>query len=172
MPGFALQLVRGVRLRLPQPWSLRFGQLTHLRGVVTDAATRRHFAEEALIEHLVTSGAPLRAVGPGLSERVIEIPWVVRRLSAGADRVLDVGTAYAPTVYHRLLVRHAGHVQAVDLAPCGIPGLPSCVADIRALPFESQSFDVAACISTLEHIGLDNSTYGIESGGSGDVAAA
>jgi SAM-dependent methyltransferase len=34
------------------------------------------------------------------------------------------------------------------------------VADVRDLPFEEASFDLAVCLSTLEHVGLDNSVYG------------
>jgi hypothetical protein len=36
------------------------------------------------------------------------------------------------------------------------------VADVRELPFEEASFDLAYCISTLEHIGRDNSVYAVE----------
>ena len=36
-------------------------------------------------------------------------------------------------------------------------------ADLRALPFEAESFDLVLCISTLEHVGLDNAVYGLSS---------
>ena len=31
--------------------------------------------------------------------------------------------------------------------------------DIRTMPFKDNAFDVITCISTLEHIGLDNTSY-------------
>ena len=34
------------------------------------------------------------------------------------------------------------------------------VADVRRLPFPSRSFDVVFCVSTLEHVGADNTRYG------------
>ena len=43
------------------------------------------------------------------------------------------------------------------------------MADVRNLPFADDSFDVAICISTIEHVGMDNADYGIESGGAGDI---
>jgi SAM-dependent methyltransferase len=33
-------------------------------------------------------------------------------------------------------------------------------ADVRDLPYADETFDVVTCISTLEHVGMDNSRYG------------
>ena len=35
-------------------------------------------------------------------------------------------------------------------------------ADVRELPFESDTFDLALCVSTLEHVGADNTGYGLQ----------
>jgi SAM-dependent methyltransferase len=97
-----------------------------------------------------------------MTERVIEIPWVFRRVAARDGRVLDVGTAHALDVYRRLLRRlPAGELHLVDLAPFDFEVAEAFVhqADIRALPFPAGFFDATLCISTLEHIGLDNSEY-------------
>jgi SAM-dependent methyltransferase len=153
---------------------MRFAQLVYLPKILAGhEPTRRTFTEEATIGRLATSTEPLAGAGEGLSERVIEIPWVIRELaSAGGHlRVLDIGTAFAPDAYRWLLVRLDHTVEVVDLASADLPGIKSHVADVRSLPFASASFDVATCISTLEHIGLDNDHYGIESGGDGDVQA-
>lgn len=164
---------RSLRLSLPQPWSRRLGQLAYLHRLAHgDGDTRMAFAEEALIEQVVTRDLVLDGIGVGLSERVIEVPWVLRSLPADPGRrVLDVGTAFAPVVYKRLLLRQPHTIEAVDLADVGIPAFKSHVADVRDLPFEAGSFDVATCISTLEHIGMDNAHYNIQSGGGGDVDA-
>src|SRR5581483_12486077 len=47
------------------------------------------------------------------------------------------------------------------------------VADVRSLPVEDGAFDLAFCISTLEHIGRDNDVYAIDAprSGEGDLAA-
>jgi hypothetical protein len=134
--------------------------------------TRVAFAEEALIDRLMASEQPLSAVGAGLSERVVEIPWVLRSLPPHpSTRVLDVGTAFAPTIYKRLLMRQPQAIEAVDLGDVDVPSIPSHVADVRRLPFAAGTFDVVTCISTLEHIGMDNERYSIDSHGGGDIEA-
>ena len=164
---------RWLRLRLPQPWSKMIGQLAYLPKILSGHGdTRRDFGEEAIIERLAKGRAPLERVGVGFSERVVEIPWVMRRLAGGrGSRVLDIGTAFSPMVYKRLLLRQPHTVEVADLAEVDIPGLSSHVADVRRLPFAADSFDVAICVSTLEHIGMDNTQYSVESGGAGDVSA-
>jgi Methyltransferase domain len=168
-----VRLFRRLRLRLPQPWSGIVGQLAYLpRLLVGDPDTRRAFDEERLIERIVREAQSPANVGVGLSERVVEIPWVARQLAAEPPgRVLDVGTAFAPMVYMRLLVRLPHVVEVADLVQAEIPGLRSRVADVRNMPFASGHFDVAVCLSTLEHVGMDNARYDIPSGGGGDVEA-
>ena len=89
-------------------------------------------------------------------ERAIEIPWCLARYD-GERRVLDVGTANAiPAYVDGLRALDAPELVTVDLAePADV------VADVRSLPFEDGSFDLAFCVSTLEHVGLDNSVYGL-----------
>jgi SAM-dependent methyltransferase len=172
--SIAKKIFRRIRLRLPQPWSRRFAQFVYLPKILAGhEPTRRTFTEEATIERLAASSEPLDGVGAGLSERVIEIPWVIRDLARQdrPQRILDIGTAFAPDAYKWLLVRLQHSIEVVDLAVTDLPGVMSHVADVRELPFPSGSFDVATCISTLEHIGLDNDHYGIRSGGDGDVQA-
>lgn len=158
---------------MPQPWSVRLGRAVYLPKLLArHEPTRRTFDEERLIEHLVDNpGTPLKRLGAGLSERVIEIPWSLRALERTERRlrILDVGTAFAPTAYKRQLIRLPHAVEAVDLARARLPGISAHVADVRNLPFADAHFDFALCISTLEHIGLDNAHYGVESGGDGDL---
>src|SRR6185437_514169 len=92
----------------------------------------------------------------------------------GEPRVLDVGYAFAEPAYlEGLTALGAAEVVGVDLAESEVPGLRSVVADVRELPFESGSFEVAFCISTLEHVGRDNAVYSVEAKHEedGDVAA-
>jgi SAM-dependent methyltransferase len=46
------------------------------------------------------------------------------------------------------------------------------VADVRDLPFERGSFELAFCISTLEHVGRDNAVYSVETRREADGDAA
>src|SRR5207247_9153965 len=123
-------------------------------------AARREFAEEGALARLAAGSEPLPGIGCGLSERVVEIPWVLRHLAGSrSDRVLDVGTAFSPMVYKWLLVRQPHTIEAADLAAVDIPGISGHIADVRRLPLASDSFDVAICLSTLEHIGMNNAQY-------------
>jgi SAM-dependent methyltransferase len=106
-------------------------------------------------------------------ERQIEIPWVLSRVGR-ARRVLDVGYAYAREPYLEALVALAvDELVGVDLAERDVPGMRSVVADLRALPFDDGAFDVVLCVSTLEHVGWDNSIYGqsVEQDSSGMLTA-
>ena len=101
------------------------------------------------------------AAPAGTDERAIEIPWALARLPVGA-RVLDVGYAFAEPAYLAALVSAVPEgVVGVDLAEVDVPGLRGVVADVRELPFERGSFDAALLISTLEHVGRDNTVYGL-----------
>jgi Methyltransferase domain len=97
---------------------------------------------------------------PGTDERPIEIPWVLSRY-AGEARVLDAGYAFAEPAYLAGLTGLGAAVTGVDLVTVDVPGITSVQADLRRLPFPRGSFDLAIAISTLEHIGRDNSQYGL-----------
>ena len=97
----------------------------------------------------------------GTDERVIEIPWVLSRLGA-SGRVLEVGYAFAETAWLGALLRAGVELVGVDLATRDVEGMETVEADVRELPFPDRSFDQALLVSTLEHVGADNSIYGLE----------
>jgi len=109
-----------------------------------------------------TGARPRGLVAPGgTDERLVEIPWCLSRY-AGERRVLDAGYAFAePSYLAGLVSLGIPELTGVDLAEAAVPGVNRVVADLRELPFQDGSFDLAFCISTLEHIGLDNQVYGL-----------
>lgn len=100
----------------------------------------------------------------GPNERCIELPLavdVVDPFQPGA--VLDAGSALngviqqfplTASVLH--LTQHIGSEQLVAEQPVSFVS-----GDIRRMSlFADHAFDRTVCISTLEHVGLDNETYG------------
>ena len=98
---------------------------------------------------------------PPADERVIEIPWVLSRLGTG--RVLEVGYAHAERAYLAGLIGAGVELVGVDLTFAEVVGMETVEADVRELPFADRSFDQVLLVSTLEHVGADNTMYGIAS---------
>jgi hypothetical protein len=163
------QLWRLVLRRDPDPETLdrlRRGEVSRAR-LVREIVESREFERIELLDdglararaERARNGRPRELRAPGWSdERAIEIPWCLAR-HHGDRRVLDVGTANAiPAWVEGLHALDAAELVTVDLAePADV------IADVRSLPFEDGSFDLAYCVSTLEHVGLDNSVYGLGS---------
>ena len=142
----------------------RAGLLAELVGNAEHARIRQlDDAVAAALAARERKERPRRLSGPPwLDERIVEVPWVLARLGTGT--VLDVGYAFAEPAYLAALVR-AGceRVVGVDLAGREVPGLEPVVADVRELPFDDATFDQALVVSTLEHVGADNTGYGVSS---------
>jgi len=154
---------------------LREGTLSRA-ALLQELVESEEFARVRLLDDAVAHAAGLRraprpVAGPARpraltapaesDERPIEIPWCLARYD-GEARVLDAGYAFAEPAYLAGLVAlDAREVVGVDLVEATVPGLRSVVADLRELPFHAGSFDLALCISTLEHVGLDNTVYGL-----------
>jgi SAM-dependent methyltransferase len=136
--------------------------------LVRELVESREFAEAARLESLVreavaTGEFPLRQepAWPETTERVVEMPWVLSRYR-GERRVLDIGYAYALDVYLAgLLSLPAGEVHGIDMAESPISSIRRVQGDVRRTPYRDGSFDLVLCVSTLEHIGRDNTRYGI-----------
>jgi ubiquinone/menaquinone biosynthesis C-methylase UbiE len=108
--------------------------------------------------------------GFGSSERAVEIPWCLNRVGE-AETVLDVGTAHADLEYLRALAQpQTRQLYGIDLAQSqpviGVDNsgreytiLTAVRGDVRSAPFADNSFQLILCISTLEHVGMDNTRY-------------
>ncbi|MBL0742456.1 class I SAM-dependent methyltransferase [Chryseolinea lacunae] len=108
----------------------------------------------------------VKNTGVGLDERIIEFPWIINHLRREASELLDAGS----TLNHDYILDHPLLAQK-KLSICTYnPEMPSFTErrisyvydDLRHLPFRDQHFDEAVCISTLEHIDMDNSMYGYD----------
>jgi len=101
--------------------------------------------------------------GFGIDERVVEYPWMYASLPIGGGRVLDAGSVlnYDFLVAHPVIRTKTLHI--LTLVPEGhchcVHGVSHIYADLRSIPIASDYYDVVACISTLEHIGMDNTSF-------------
>jgi SAM-dependent methyltransferase len=98
--------------------------------------------------------------GARLDERVIEYPWVLSRLPTGGGLLLDAG---ATLNYAQILAQPAvveKQTVIVTLAPSSYMQRKATVSylfnDLRNLLIRDAVFDAVVCISTLEHIGMNN----------------
>lgn len=174
-------LYRLVLRREPEP-----AALARSAGMLADGTLSRatllaelvgdeEFARVRSLDDAVAYAAWARGAGerprelraPRGDERPIEIAWCLSRYR-GEPALLDAGYAFAEPAYQAALVRlGAGRLVGVDLARAEVPGLEPVEADLRRLPFAAREFDVVLCISTIEHVGLDNERYGIAADGGG-----
>ncbi|HXJ63160.1 MAG TPA: hypothetical protein VNN79_05355, partial [Actinomycetota bacterium] len=176
--AFVDLLYREILRRPAEPEALRhahaemaFGGKLTRAGLARRLFTSREFQEVLTVEQILRERAhssnPFtipqgeRLDAPNTTERVVEIPWMLSRYE-GESRVLDTGYAFASGVYlSALLDLGIPSLHGADLAVLSVPGMHRVRADLRGLPYQSGSFDLIYCISTIEHVGFDNTRYGL-----------
>jgi SAM-dependent methyltransferase len=130
----------------------------------------RTLADPALLETFRTRGRLPPAYGVRLDARAVEIPWALARLGAAPGNLLDAGSS----LNHDFAVRHCQRagwkLHILTLAPewrsFWEEGVSYVYGDLRRSVFGDGVFDAVICISTIEHVGMDNSLY------AGDASAA
>jgi len=123
-------------------------------------------AKKTAICQAIDSGLPSEKkdypekFGVQIDERIVEYPWVFSQLPAEPGMVLDAGSA----LNHEFLLDRAplnkAQLSIMTLAPekrCFWKKSISYVfGDLRLPYFNAAAFDVVVSVSTIEHIGLDN----------------
>jgi SAM-dependent methyltransferase len=104
-----------------------------------------------------------RGCGFRLDERIIEYPWLFSRLPAGEGRLLDAGSTLN---FEFLLEQPALGKKKIDICTLAPEqhcywrkGISYVYEDLRALPYRDEVFDWIVCLSTIEHVGMDNALY-------------
>jgi SAM-dependent methyltransferase len=126
--------------------------------------SKRHAIEKAIDRRAIIPGKHLQAgFGIAVDERIVEYPWLFGHMSAlgrAAPRILDAGSI----LNHDFILKRApfkgSDLTIMTLAPekyCQwYDGFSYVYGDLRDTFFKDQTFDVVICVSTIEHIGLDN----------------
>lgn len=118
--------------------------------------------DEEMIRKFKNSSLLPRGYGINLDERVVEYPWVLSRISASQGKnLLDVGSVLNHKVILNSKMLRDKKITIINLAPeeDRFTGISYVTGDARKLPYDDNHFDLITCISTLEHIGLDNRRY-------------
>jgi SAM-dependent methyltransferase len=136
------------------------------------ALVSRELHNAAALERFRVSEPLPQGYGAGANERVVEIPWLLAHEPRG--RMLDAGSALNHSDYLDRLQPSVEELHIVTLTYEGTAhperGISYVYADLRALPYRDAYFDTVASISTLEHIGMDNTGYGSDSVRASDPA--
>lgn len=102
--------------------------------------------------------------GVGLDERVVEFPWLFAQGLRG--RTLDAGSALNHEHIVDRALQEVDQLHIVTLEPEEFAFTARRVsyvyADLRDLPYRDGCFDTVVCLSTLEHVGMENERYGVQ----------
>jgi SAM-dependent methyltransferase len=174
---------RGLARELIEELHPNSGPAKHEIRAIEDGVLRKSMLEalvgerEEAVLNLIRSGtvhwdAPLgKKLGKlaGMDERVVELPLAWEVLAPDTPgRALDAGCAlnlgYLKDELRGSAVSVTHFTQSGDQeTPWFDGGRSSYVfGDLRSLPFKRGHFDRVLCISTLEHVGMDNTRYGAE----------
>ncbi len=164
------------RLRRANPQGDLKSLVRGLDDLVTRKAVKRlcrTLREAAILEALrqgslswSTSLSREAKYGQGMDERVVEIPLACE--VAAFDRpgkLLDAGSALNLAYIHDFVGTPACHVvhftQSSTKEYFGPVGdrFSYVYGDLRSLDFRDGTFDRVVCLSTLEHVGMDNTRY-------------
>ncbi|MDP3775470.1 MAG: hypothetical protein Q8Q85_14520 [Gemmatimonadales bacterium] len=103
---------------------------------------------------------------PELDERVVELPWVYGKLAKRpGGRLLDVGSTLNTPFHIEQLRGRFAEIAFLNPYPddgyrSAVPGVSYVPRDARDPGLLAASFGQVTCISTLEHVGCDNTLYG------------
>jgi len=131
-----------------KPWS--WGYHAYKEKVMDDALASGVFNTKAL---------PSR-YGFRIDERIIEYPWLLSRLPSATGKILDAGSIlnYELIVSHPLIAGKKLFIST--LAPETVcfweKGISYVYEDLRETCYRDNFFDWIICLSTIEHVGFDN----------------
>lgn len=145
--------------RLKSRIFLAHGRRPFARGYLS----YRHLQLQQYLSEDMPDGRLPKGWGLWLDERVVEYPWFLSRLPPTPGKLLDAGSA----LNHDYLLSHDKlrnkTTSIFTLAPepeCYWKwGISYVYGDLRDCCFRDEYFDYIASVSTLEHVGMDNTRF-------------
>jgi len=119
--------------------------------------------DDNLLELFRREGPLPSGYGVGVDERCIEYPWLIAHTVTRPERYLDAGSA----LNHDFIIEHPSfkgkelHIltQAPEANCFWSKGISYFFADLRDIPIRDNYYDTIGSISTIEHVGHDNTDY-------------
>lgn len=139
-----------------RPWSRGYStfKFKYIKEVLDDSGKMEKFRN--------TKRLP-EGYGYALDERVVEYPWILSRIPSGSKNFLDAGSTlnFKEILENKIL--EDKKITIANLNPESNcfwqKGISYIFEDIRNLPFKDNYFDFITCVSTLEHVGMNNNLY-------------
>jgi SAM-dependent methyltransferase len=139
-----------------RPWRLGYG-----------AYRNKYLAESisnpSILEIFLKSKSLPPGYGFRLDARVVEIPWVLARVARRTGRLLDAGSSLNHDFVLTVPPLSNKKITIVTLSPEATclwkTGVSYVFGDLRSMDFRDECFDTIVCISTIEHVGMDNFLY-------------
>lgn len=145
---------------IPVPWS-------HVYDSYHDQFITHALASEPILECFRNGWQLPDNYGIGIDERCIEFSWYFGIADPAAKTILDAGSALNYNFIVGQPYFRNKKLTILTLAPeCNCfwqLGISYQFGDLRDLPFRDHFFDEIVCISTIEHVGMDNSRFTGES---------
>lgn len=108
--------------------------------------------------------------GCAMDERVIELPLALEVADLSSPgKVLDAGSSLNLPFLRKSIGRPVSHLTHLTLTSdkehiaVDSDRISYYFGDLRAMDFKDDTFDRIVCVSTLEHVGMDNERYGAAS---------
>ena len=141
------------------PWSTGYG--LHKSQVISQVLT------DSTLMKLFRSGDRLPCnYGYAIDERCVEYPWLLSRLLANHKCILDAGSVLNHSFILSSPIFDNRKLHLLTSAPeqnCfWHRGISYIYDDLRHIPIRDDFYDAVVCLSTLEHVGCDNTAYTAE----------
>jgi len=136
------------------PWTA--GYKEYKKKVLCDI-----LADQKMLERFLVGQALPAEYGFRVDERVVEYPWVLSRLQPAERYLLDAGSALNFQHILDVPVLQSRTIVIYNLAPEGVvkrSNISYIYGDMRNSILRTECFDEIVCISTLEHVGMNNSS--------------
>lgn len=138
------------------PWSSDYG--LYRIELIAQA-----LSDETLLERFRHSEPLLVGYGVGVDERCVEYPWLLAHLPASARCLLDAGSVLNHDFILNNSIFDNKKLHILTLAPEGNcfwqKGFSYLYDDLRDIPIRDDYYDAIICLSTLEHLGCDNTIH-------------